>query len=93
MINGDINIFLDNLYIGVEMYIRFEGNDYFIQGYDHDDFYHLEKWNYNHDDGMAWEYDSQSKEECVQAFLNAPMWNGRKFFEAEKDMEWIDGYS
>jgi len=43
MINGNINEFLDNLYIGVEMYIRFEGNDYFIQGYDHDNLYHLEK--------------------------------------------------
>jgi len=88
MINGDLNAFLDSLYVCNDMYIRYEGSVYFIQGFSRGDVFHLERWNCSMlDDKEFWEFNDEAPDKCVKDFLEAPMWNGKKFYEAEKDME------
>jgi hypothetical protein len=34
------------------------------------------------------EYDNCSK--CIEAFENAPIFDGKTFWHVEKDIEWVD---
>lgn len=93
MINGNVNDFVDNLYIGVEMMVRFSEIDFFIQGWNEGSIFHLERLNYKNPlDSNKWTYDAEDSAECVKAFLESPMWNGKKFYDAENSIEWIDCY-
>lgn len=38
----------------------------------------------------VFENESESVEECIKAFESAPIWDGRTFYEAEKEMTWVD---
>ena len=33
---------------------------------------------------------SDSSQNCIEKFLNAKIWDGKSFYEVEKDMIWID---
>lgn len=37
-----------------------------------------------------WEYSSTDSNECVQAFLDAPLWDGKKFYDVESEITWAD---
>ena len=37
-----------------------------------------------------WEYDGATIEECQNAFLEAPIFNGKTFWDAEQQIEWVD---
>lgn len=37
-----------------------------------------------------WEYDGATIEECQNAFLEAPTFNGKTFWDAEQQIEWVD---
>ena len=37
-----------------------------------------------------WHYEGKSTEECMEAFLNVKYWDGKTFYEAVPEMEWID---
>ena len=41
-------------------------------------------------DGCIWEYDGKTIEECHEAFLGAPIFDGKTFWDAEQDIEWVD---
>lgn len=93
MINGNVNEFVDNLHIGIEMMVRFANIDFFIQGWNEDNKYHLERWNYKDVfDSNRWSCDDENSDKCVKEFLEAPMWNGQKFYDVENSIEWIDWY-
>ena len=102
MIDGDVNEFVDGLYYGDEMYFIFRGRKYFIQGWvegslhylvlDYD--YETEPFDPKKSEGnkykYIWEYSSTDSNECVQAFLNAPLWDGKKFYDVESEITWAD---
>ena len=99
MINGNVSEFVDNLYYGSEMYFFFRGKKYFIQGWVEDSIHYLVlDYGFEGDDvpkdyvfnGYIWEHKSLDSGECVQAFLNAPIWDGKTFYEVEKEMTWTD---
>ena len=99
MINGNVNEFVDNLYYGSEMYFIFRETKYFIQGwyekplhylvldYDFDDKDVLENYEF---EGYVWECRSEDPNECVRAFLEAPLWDGKVFYDVEKEMIWTE---
>jgi hypothetical protein len=97
VINGDINKFVECLFLGEELDIVFEGKTYLMEGgYDENkvaEMFVEEYDNNNHEnDHVIFETTStKDLKECVEKFLEAPIWNGKKFWDAEKDMEWIDG--
>lgn len=97
MIDGDVKEFVDNLYYGTEMYFLFRGKKYFVQGWYEDGIHHLTleiEEPYDSKDplcqGYVWSHESKERGECAQAFLNAPIWDGKKFYEVEKEMTWTD---
>lgn len=100
MVNGNTSEFVDNLYYGAEMYFTYNNRAYFIQGWVKDGLHYLVlDYNYEADsyepkDSASshplWEYSSEDSSECVQAFLDAPLWDGKNFYEVEKDIVWTD---
>lgn len=38
----------------------------------------------------VYEYEGNSVADCITAFENAPVWNGKTFYNAENEMTWID---
>ena len=100
MINGNISEFVDNLYYGTEMYFTYNNKKYFVQGWVKEGSHYLildydyETEVYDPSDSkcnrVIWEYSSKDAGECVKAFLDAPLWDGRTFYEAEKEMMWTD---
>ena len=97
MINGNVNEFVNNLYYGSEMYFTFYKQKYFIQGWYVEPFYYLvldqdfEETEIPKDytfQSYIWEYKAKDPGECVQAFLDTPLWNGKTFYEVEKEITW-----
>ncbi len=41
--------------------------------------------------GYLWTYEATDIEQCLYAFENAPIWNGKTFWEIENEIEWVDG--
>ena len=100
MIDGNVNEFVDNLYYGTEMYFVFREKKYFIQGWLKDGMHSLvldydyETELYDPDNpecnNYIWEYSSSDSSECVNAFLEAPLWDGKPFYEVEKEIKWAE---
>ena len=91
MINGDAKEFISGLHYGDERYFLFNGKKYFIQGY----FEHgkplLETYTVvPADDNFNWKAISENKNYPVSEFENAKIFNGKSFWEAEKEIEWVD---
>lgn len=91
MINGDVNEFVDGLYYGDERFFRYKGYKYFLQGYRIDGRPMLEL--YVIENPMAdfeWRIISDNDEYPVEKFENAKIFNGKSFWEVEKEIEWVD---
>lgn len=91
MINGDVNEFIDGLYYGDERFFIYDGNKYFVQGYCEDEKHILELYiieDPNND--FEWRAYSQNKHYPVNEFENAKIFNGKSFWEVEKEIEWVD---
>ena len=41
-------------------------------------------------DGYVWEYNGNSISEGQESFQKAPIFDGKTFWDAEKDIEWTD---
>lgn len=91
MINGDAKEFVEGLYYGDERFFRYNRNKYFIQGYFENkkpllELYILEPI----DDDFRWQAISKNNNYPVEEFENAKIFEGKSFWEIEKDIEWID---
>ena len=40
--------------------------------------------------GYVWEYDAPTMKECADAFLAAPIWDGKEFLQVESEVEWTE---
>ena len=91
MINGDVNEFVDGLYYGDERAFVYKGQKFFIQGWLEGKEYKLllDRWEPPADD-YVWIGSGLDRATRVKDFLNAPIWDGRTFREAEGEMEWVD---
>ena len=91
MINGNAREFIDGLYYGDERFFIFDGNKYFLQGYYVDGKPMLEMYVVeNPAVDFAWRMVSNNSEYPVEEFENAKIFNGKSFWEIEKEIEWID---
>lgn len=91
MTNGNVNEFIDGLHYGDERFFLFEGNKYFLQGYYVDgkpmlEIYVIE----NPAVDFKWCMVSDNGEYPVEVFENAKIFNGKSFWEIEKEIEWVD---
>lgn len=99
MISGNTIEFVDNLYYGSEMYFMYKNKRYFIQGWVEDSIHYLVlDYDYENSDtpdnhsfsGYLWEYKSSDTSECVKAFLDAPLWDTKTFYDVENEITWMD---
>ncbi len=91
MINGDVNEFIDGLYYGDERFFIYDGNKYFIQGYYETERFTLELYIIeNPENDFEWHICSKDKHYLVEEFEKAKIFNGKSFWEVEKEIEWVD---
>ena len=91
MINGNIDEFMLKLWGGEEVIYTYNGRKYFTQGYNLDDgTYYFETQLWEPEETILWQVTGLSRQESLDAFLNEPLFEGKKFMEVEKDIEWVD---
>ena len=90
MINGDPNDFLDTVYSGQEIFFIYRGNHYMYQGYTQQEgLLTMELIPITEDDKPVWKC-TVAFDECLDVFQKAPIFDGKTFWDAEKDIEWTD---
>lgn len=38
----------------------------------------------------VYEFEGETITDCIEAFENAPIWDGKTFYNAESEMMWVD---
>jgi hypothetical protein len=95
MRGGNVNEFLDHSTYE-ECAILYNGKKYFFHGLIRNErkntySYDIEIWNTNHHfEKRVFDGEYSSCEECMREALKQPIFEGKTFWEAEKDMEWVD---
>ena len=90
MKGGSAQQFIDGLSMCMEQVFVYRGRTMCIQGWAEEDgriLFTLDQWEPWSDDWNIWRYRAATVDECLQAFLEAPLFDGRTFWEAEGEME------
>ena len=92
MINGDAGNFIDRIYTCQDTVFIYGGKKYWFQGYMlNSNTIHMEVFQVEPSkEDYIWEYNGNSISEGQEAFQNAPIFNGKTFWEVEKDIEWTE---
>lgn len=92
MVGGTPNEFLNRIYSCQDTVYIYDGIKYWFQGYMPDDkSVHMEIIQYQPpSDKEIWCHDGKNIEECYQAFIDAPIFGGKTFWDAEQDVQWVD---
>lgn len=100
MINGNVNVFVDNLDFEHQAVI-YNGHKLFFEGViyysDHkgDNKYNFEIYQYSLDEVYEKTLFSiwcESSSKCIEKFMEAPIFDGKTFWEVEKNIEQIDTF-
>ncbi len=91
MINGNANEFVDRIYYGDELAFLFHEQKYFLQGWHESNLYTLclETWEPPSDDYL-WYEENDDPQILVEHFLATPLFDNKKFWEVEQEIEWLD---
>lgn len=90
MINGDPYEFLEHIYSGQDTPYIYHENKYWLQGYTVENGFHMEIFHCSPPYDYVWEYTGKDPVECMDAFQSARIFNGKTFWEVEKEIEWVD---
>jgi hypothetical protein len=80
--------FIDDLSYGVEQTFSYHGQVFFVEGITQDDgtwVAHVDQWEPAEKD-FVWQHSAPTMAECLSAFLDAPLFDGHTFWEAEGEM-------
>lgn len=95
MIDGKATEFIDKLYYE-DHYVIYNGDKYFFNGCQTSkdstgsvinvtlEIYNLST------DKTIFSVTKSSATECVETLEDAPIWNGKTFWEVESQMQWVD---
>ena len=95
MINGNLQMFLDTLYLLEDLEVIFRGREYLIQGWTENigspnQFSHIEMFRTDEvEEGYDFQCDAPTNTQCATAFLRAKVWDGMDFYQAEREIEWV----
>ena len=96
MIDGNVYDFLDKLYYE-DHYVIYNNEKYFFNGCQSRISpdgkvmsVRLEIYNLS-TDKTVFSVTKASASECIEAFEDALIWNGKSFWDIEKFMKWVDG--
>lgn len=91
MHNGNIGEFVDKLWGGEELIYIYNGKKYFSQGYVLENGqYRFELQQWEPKGKMIWYVEGLDRQSSLDKFLEQPLFDEKKFWEAEADMEWVD---
>ncbi len=89
MKNGNVNEFVDHIHYGDELWIIYRGRKFLLEGWTNDGTLDLCLFEVAENGEMhVWKGDTHHY--SVEAFLRAEIWDGRSFWEAEQEIEWVD---
>ncbi|MCR5848535.1 MAG: hypothetical protein K6G75_10515 [Lachnospiraceae bacterium] len=91
MINGNTDEFIEKLWGGEEVIFVYNGKKYFSQGYNTDDGkyrFELQLWEPSVE--VIWSIEGYSRQESLDLFMAEPLFDGNKFWDVEKSIEWVD---
>ena len=90
MIGKSFQSFIDELYYNPEIEFFYRGERYMISGYVEENQYTLEVTNIG-TSSVLFKVTAASRDACVLNFENAPIFNAKTIFEAEKEIEVLYG--
>lgn len=95
MIDGKVSEFLDKLCYE-DHYIVYNNEKYFFNGCQSEKDANgkvisvkLEVYNLSTDE-IIFSVTKKSAIECIEALEEAPIWNGKSFWDVESNMKWVD---
>ncbi len=92
MIDGNPNDFLNRIYSGQDTVFVFKGIKYWAQGYNRSN----GGWHYEIiqvqplSENRLWMCDTDTIDDCFKAFIEAPIFDGHRFWDIENDIQWVD---
>lgn len=89
MKNGDVQKFVDHIYYGDELWFLYNNKKYFLEGWAENGVLELVLYEMEEGGKEFWWKGSKNKFP-VEDFLKAPIFDGKNFWEAEKDFIWVD---
>ena len=94
---GNVKEFVDNLTMQDEM-VRYNGCLYYFYGIRYDEkrrlyYTSIDRFgvDINHFEEEFYYYESTDMSDCLEHLISDKYWNGKDFFEVEKNMKWVDG--
>lgn len=91
MINGNINEFVDKLWSGEELIYTYNGKKFFSQGYiGEKGQYRFELQQWEPEGKVLWSVEGCDHQSSLDTFLKQPLFDGKTFWEAEPEIEWVD---
>ena len=92
MKNGSLTEFVDKLYYGEELEFEYHGERYFLQGWSESGNSRLTLDAIGHVpfEKYIWECTRKNMRECADTFIQEPLWEGKSFYQIEKDVTWIE---
>lgn len=91
MLNGNIREFVDKLWGGEELIYTYKGKKYFFQGYVLENgLYRFEVQQWEPEGKMLWYVEGLDHQSSLDKFLKQPLFDGKRFWDAEQEMEGVD---
>ena len=91
MLNGNRHVFIESLCNNEEVWIKYNGKKYFIEGFwlgrerlQHLEVQDLDLWK------IIWESNAEEQEANVDNFRKARIFNGKSFDEIQDEVKWLD---
>lgn len=93
MLGNNLNEFINDMYHNPEKEITYCGKRYMITGYADEicELYTLEVYTIEKVSKELFKFTSKIRHECVEAFQEAKIFDGKNIYEAEKDIEVLFG--
>ena len=88
-----LNEFINNLYYNPEKEISYHGIKYIVSGFvdEVDELYTLQVTIISEEPKVLFVHTSKNRSECVAAFEEAKIFNGKTIYEIENDIEVLFG--
>ena len=96
MENGNVREFIDNLTMQDEI-VKYKDKTYYFYGIRYNEKSHkyvasIDRFGEDifHFETPFFSYESESLSDCLEHLLDDKYWNGKSFWEVEKEMRWVD---
>lgn len=89
MINGNVNEFVDHIYFGDELWFVYKNTKYFLEGLcigGENKLYLFEI----KENGAEYSWSISGSKYPAEKFLTAKFFDGKSFWEVEKEIKWVD---